>query len=158
MTRRSFGEGSIDERSKGVFRLRYRTNGKRFAKTVQGTRSEANKMLRALLRSADTGTHVAPARLTFEAWMEHWLSVGCPGKRRKEIGARARERYAQLLRRHVVPVLGHRPLQGFKAPSSTISIRAWPRRWRRRRCAMCISFSGHVSEPRRGRARSRSTR
>lgn len=49
--------------------------------------------------------------MTLGQWIEHWLSIGCPGRRCREIGARARERYAQLLRCHVVPALGDRPLQ-----------------------------------------------
>ena len=49
-------------------------------------------------------------------WIDHWVSIGCPGnKRRKEVGERTTERYAQLLPCHVTPTLGGRPLQQIQA-------------------------------------------
>src|SRR5262249_16001189 len=54
--------------------------------------------------------------LTLGEWIEHWISIGCPGnKRRKQVGRRTVERYAQLLRCHVKPSLGDRPLQKLEA-------------------------------------------
>ena len=99
-------------RGENSWRLRYRVNGKRFAKTVHGTKSEAQKALRDLLHAGDKGEHVAPDRMTLGEWIEHWISIGAPGnKRRREVGRRSIERYAELLRCHVVPTLGERPLQ-----------------------------------------------
>jgi len=110
--RRGYRDGGIDQRSEKSWRLRYRINGRRFAKTVHGTKSEAQKALRDLLHAGDTGEHVAPDKMTLGQWIEHWVSIGCPGnKRRKQVGQRSLEGYEQLLRRHVVPVLGDRPLQ-----------------------------------------------
>jgi integrase len=109
--RRGHGEGGIDARGGNSWRLRYRLGGKRFTKTVRGTKTEARKKLRDLLHSGDTGAHVAPENIKLADWIEHWLSIGCPGRRCQEIGVRAKERYAQLLRRHVVPYLGSRRLQ-----------------------------------------------
>jgi integrase len=108
--RRGHGEGGIDARGGNAWRLRYRLGGKRFTKTVRGTKTEAQKTLRDL-HSGDTGAHVAPDKMKLADWIEHWLSIGCPGRRCQEIGVRAKERYAQLLRRHVVPHLGERRLQ-----------------------------------------------
>jgi integrase len=108
--KRAFGDGAIEARGENTWRLRYRIKGQRFTRTVHGSKSDALKALRDLLHAGDVGTHVAPARLTVGQWTEHWLGAGCPGQRRKEIGARARERYSQLLR-HVLPALGARPLQ-----------------------------------------------
>jgi integrase len=109
--RRGHGEGGIDARGGNSWRLRYRLGGKRFTKTVRGTKTEAQKNLRDLLHSGDTGAHVAPEKIKLADWIEHWLSIGCPGRRCQEIGVRAKERYAQLLRCHVVPYLGGRRLQ-----------------------------------------------
>ncbi|HZC56029.1 MAG TPA: site-specific integrase [Xanthobacteraceae bacterium] len=109
--RRGFRDGAVEARGENTWRLRYRIKGQRFTKTVHGSKSEAIKALRDALHAGDTGTHVAPDRLTVEAWVEVWLSAGAPGQRRKAIGARAQERYAQLLRCHVFPALGGRPLQ-----------------------------------------------
>jgi integrase len=110
--KRGFRDGGIDVRGENSWRLRYRINGRRFTKTVHGTKSEAQKALRDLLHAGDTGDHVPPDRMTLGQWIEHWISIGAPGnKRRREVGQRSIERYAELLRCHVVPALGARPLQ-----------------------------------------------
>jgi integrase len=99
-----------------VFRLRYRVGKRRHSKTVRGTAAEAKRALRELLHSADTGAHVAPERVTVREWIEHWVLIGCPGnKRRAEVGQRSIERYHELLRLHVLPDLGDRPLQQLQA-------------------------------------------
>jgi len=115
-TKRERGDGSIQPRGKRSWRLRYRVNGQRFETTFTGTKAEAQKQLRTLLHSGDTGEHVTPDRLTVGAWIEHWISIGCPGnKKRQQVSERTIERYAQLLRVHVVPTLKDRPLQQLQA-------------------------------------------
>ncbi len=110
--RRGYGEGQIVQRGENTWLCRYRVNGQRLAKTVHGTRSEARKMLTALLKSCDDGQHVSPDKMRLGEWIEHWISIGAPGnKRRREVGPRTIERYGELLRVHVVPTLGERPLQ-----------------------------------------------
>ena len=109
--KREHGEGGIDERSPGVFRLRYRINGKRFSVTFKGTRPEAKTKLRELLRSADTGQHVAPDRMTFADWAKQWIALGAPSRRKRPPRQRAIERYDQLLRVHVLPEIGSMRLQ-----------------------------------------------
>ncbi len=114
--RRGHHDGGIDLRAQNSWRLRYRINGKRFTKTIHGTKSEAQKVLRDLLHAGDTGEHVTPDKMTLGQWIEHWISIGCPGnKKRREVGQRSIERYAELLRCHVVPMLGERPLQQIQA-------------------------------------------
>jgi integrase len=109
--RRDRGDGGIDKRSENVWRLRYRIKGHRFSVTFHGTLQEARKELRRLLRSGDTGEHVAPDKITLSQWIEQWLAGGAPGRRQKRVGARSLERYAIMLRCHVLPALGTRPLQ-----------------------------------------------
>jgi integrase len=114
--RRAYRDGGIDQRGENSWRLRYRVNGQRFTKAFHGSKTEAQKALRDLLHSGDTGSHVAPDKVTLGQWVDHWVSIGCPGnKRRKQVGQRSLEGYAQLLRKHVVPVLGSRPLQQLEA-------------------------------------------
>jgi integrase len=91
--------------------LRYRVNRKRFTKTFHGSLADARKELRRLLRSGDTGEHVAPDKITLAQWVDQWMEAGAPGRRQKKVGRRTLERYAELLRCHVVPALGSRPLQ-----------------------------------------------
>jgi len=118
--KRSYGEGSIDARGQNCWRLRYRINRQRFSKTFHGTRTEAGKELRRLLRSGDTGEHVAPDKLTLAQWMDTWLALlerkpdaamQKRARRRGLVNPRTAQRYAELLRLYVVPRLGARPLQ-----------------------------------------------
>jgi integrase len=113
--RRSHGDGAIDTRGENTHRLRYRVDGKRFTKTVHGTLTEARKELRALQRSADTGEHVDPTKITVGQWIDQWIEAGAPGRKKKRVGQRTLERYEELLRVHVKPTLGARPLQQLRA-------------------------------------------
>ena len=115
MTKRSHGDGGIDERGDGVYRLRYRITGRRYTKTFRGTLTEARKELRALVRSGDTGDHVDPTKKTVGEWIDQWIKAGAPGRRKKKVGQRTLERYEELLRVHVTPTLGARPLQKLQA-------------------------------------------
>jgi integrase len=115
MTRRTYGDGSVDQRGDS-FRLRYRVGKQRFSVTFKGTRKEAQTKLRELLRSGDTGEHVEPTKMTLAKWAQHWLSIGCPSSRhKKRVGGNSLVRYAQVLRVHVIPVLGERRLQQLSA-------------------------------------------
>jgi integrase len=113
--RRTYGDGGIYATGENSWRLRYRVNGKRYSKAFHGTLSEARKEIRALIRSGDTGEHVAPDKITVTEWVEQWISIGCPGKRKMNVDDGSVERYSQLLRCHVVPALGSRRLQQLKA-------------------------------------------
>jgi integrase len=119
-TRRSYGDGAIDERGPGVYRLRYRLGGKRFAKTFHGPISEARKELRRLIRSGDVGEHIEPDKITLALWIDRWIALlerqpEEGGERRRAlVNRRTLERYEELLRCHVAPTLGLRQLQQIK--------------------------------------------
>jgi integrase len=117
VARRARGDGQIVDRGGNTYRLRYRVNGKRFSKTIQGTKADAVKELRKLLKSVDDGEHVDPSKITVGQWIEEWLDAGAPGRRKKKVGQRTLERYGQLLRTHVKPVLGDTVLQQLRAPA-----------------------------------------
>ncbi len=104
--KREHGDGGIDERAPGTFRLRYRVNGKRFSVTFRGSRSETKSELRRLIRTGDIGQHIAPDKITLGEWITRWLDAGAPGRKKKRAGRRTLERYSQLLKCHVVPMLG----------------------------------------------------
>jgi integrase len=110
----TWGNGNIYARGVGVWRLRYSIGGGRHTATFHGSKAEARTELRRLLHAGDVGEHVDPNRITLKDWIEHWLSIGCPGRRRREVSARSRERYCELLS-HVLPILGDRPLQRLEA-------------------------------------------
>ncbi len=113
--KRSHGDGAIDERGANTFRLRYRLDGKRFTKTFHGSIGDARKELRRLIRSADVGEHVGPDKVTVGEWIDEWIAAGAPGRKKKRVSQRTLERYADLLRVHVKPVLGGRRLQALQA-------------------------------------------
>ena len=105
-----YREGTIDERGPDRWRLRYRIGGRRFSVTVHGTKANAQRELRRLLREADIGEHIAPDKMTIAAWSQEWLALLARGL----VTARTRERYAELLRSYVLPKLGARPLQALR--------------------------------------------
>jgi integrase len=113
--RRGHGDGGIDPRGPDTWRLRYRVNGQRFTTTFHGSLGDARKELRRLIRSGDTGEHVAPDKITLGQWIDKWIEAGAPGRRLKRVGRRTLQRYAELLRCHVAPTLGARPMQQIQA-------------------------------------------
>jgi integrase len=115
MSKRSHGDGGIDTRGENSHRLRYRVAGRRFSITFHGTLSDARKELRKLVRSGDTGEHVEPDKTTVAQWIDQWIAAGAPGRKKKKVGQRTIERYEELLRVHVKPKLGARPLQKLRA-------------------------------------------
>ncbi len=104
--------GHIKQRSKGTWSLvvflgRDPVSGKKRYKwrTVKGTKKQAESELNKLLREIETGTDLEPGRLTTAEFLEQWLDAS-----RSRVGPRTWERYAQLMRLHVAPVLGSIPL------------------------------------------------
>jgi integrase len=115
LSKRSHGDGGIDQRGENTYRLRYRLNGKRYAKTFKGSIGEARKELRRLIRAGDVGDHVEPDKITVEQWITEWIKAGAPGRKKKRVSQRTLERYSDLLRVHVIPALGVRRLQSLQA-------------------------------------------
>jgi integrase len=119
MTKRSHGEGTVAARGENSWRLRYRIGPTRFSSTFHGSRVEANRELRRLIRSGDTGEHIAPDKVTLGEWIGRWIALlerqQDGGERRRGlVSHRTVERYAELLRCHVTPTLGARPLQAIQ--------------------------------------------
>lgn len=110
--------GHIRERSQGSYELRYSlgvdpATGKRkvVTTTVRGSRKDAEKELRRLLRSVDTGEHVDPTRMTVCEWLSEWLDAV-----RQEVSPKTHERYSEIVNHFLVPTLGNLPL-GKLAPA-----------------------------------------
>src|SRR3979490_790171 len=104
--------GHIRERSPGSFELRYSlgtdpATGKRklATTTVRGSRKDAEKELRRLLRSLDTGEHVDPTRITVREWLASWLTAV-----REEVSPKTHERYSEIVNHFLAPALGNLPL------------------------------------------------
>lgn len=111
MSKRDYGGGTITQRGDDAWRLRYRVGAQRYSVTVKGSKAAAVRRLRELLKTADNGGHVAPDKMTVESWIDKWIGAGAPGKRKKKVGGRTLEDYAQKLRTHVKPIVDGFALQ-----------------------------------------------
>lgn len=60
--------------------------------TVRGHRKAAERELRRLLRTLDTGEHVDPTRMTVQAWLAHWHET-----KKEEISPKTHERYGEIV-------------------------------------------------------------
>jgi hypothetical protein len=104
--------GHIRQRAPGSWELRYTlgtdpATGRRkvATATVRGTRKDAEKELRRLLRTLDTGEHVDPTRMTVRDWLATWLAAV-----REEVAPRTWERYGEIVTNFLAPSLGNLPI------------------------------------------------
>ena len=117
MSKRSHGTGSIQQRGENSWRLRYYVGDERHEVTFRGAKKDAKEELVRLIHSGHAGEHIEPARVTVEQWIERWVKLNqrqegdAENMRHGLVGRRTLERYEELLRCHVMPVLGKRPLQ-----------------------------------------------
>ena len=108
MARRS---GQITARGERKWIVRWyvgEDGGKRryAAKTIHGTKHDAQKYLNSQLRSQDLGVYVEPTRLTLGEFLDRWLEDAV----RSKVSARTHKLYSGLLGKHVRPVLAARRL------------------------------------------------
>jgi integrase len=104
--------GHIRQRSPNSWELRYSlgtdpaTGKRRIAtSTVKGNRRAAEKELRRLLRTLDTGEHVDPTRMTVREWLTAWLAAA-----REEVSPKSHERYSEIVENYLAPELGALPI------------------------------------------------
>ena len=100
--------GHIRQRAAGSFEIRYSlgtdpaTGRRRIATTtVKGNRRAAEKELRRLLRTLDTGEHVDPTGMTVREWLLQWLDTV-----RQEVSPKSFERYQEIVSNFLTPALG----------------------------------------------------
>jgi integrase len=117
-------KGHVRERCKGhwyaVIDVRDPATGERKRKwhslpNCRGKR-EAQSECARLIAELKSGDRIEPSKLSVGQWIDQWLDAGAPGRRRKKVSQRTLERYGQLLRTHVKPVLGNTELQKLRAP------------------------------------------
>jgi integrase len=101
MARRGHGDGGIDERSPGHFRLRWHVDGQRHTQAFRGSLSDARKELRRLLEAEGP----APNSLKLAHFIRRWLKAD------PNLSPKTRERYQQLADRQILPHLGSLSLQ-----------------------------------------------
>ncbi len=101
--------GHITKRSKGSYTVvlnlgRSPETGKRKQQwvNVKGTKREAEKRLSELLVQLDNGTYITPKKTTFADYLEMWLNEYA----KNNLSPRGFERYAEIIRKHLIPDLG----------------------------------------------------
>ena len=125
--------GHIRQRTPGSWEVRYNLGtdpdtGKRrvVTITVRGKRRDAEKELRRLLRTLDTGEHVDPTRITVREWLVAWL-----GAVRGEISPKSHERYSEIVENFLVPALGNLPVVKLAPSHIQQAYNAWVKGGRR---------------------------
>jgi integrase len=112
-------KGHVRERGKGnwyaVLSVRDPETGKRKVqwRSLPGCKGKKEAQIECsrLITEIADGSFVVSNQTTLAEWINHWLAIGAPGKKRKAVGRKTLERYGQLLRVHVIPALGNRSLQ-----------------------------------------------
>jgi hypothetical protein len=120
-------KGHIRQRSPGSWELRHdfgtdtATGKRRIATaTVRGDRKDAEKELRRLLRTLDTGEHVDPTRLSVRQWLEQWLDAV-----QAEVSPKTHERYGEIVRNFLVPALGNLALTKLAPSHIQVAYNGW---------------------------------
>lgn len=100
--------GTIRQRAKGswtiqVYAGRDPVTGKklRIARTVRGTKKEADLVLAKMINAVETGIDFDASKMTFGEYAGRWLQ-----SKRKQVRPKTIERYSDLMRLHIVPVIG----------------------------------------------------
>src|SRR5918996_855827 len=110
MTRR---EGSIIQRSKGSWQIRYygppdaQGKQKRLTETLRGNKSAAEKLLRERLSAIENGGYVARDKETVADFLGRWLETYAA----TNTTLRTREGYQGNITRYIVPAIGRVELQ-----------------------------------------------
>jgi len=104
-------KGHIRERGKNwvvVVDLGKDSTGKRRQhwETVKGAKRDAQRRLREILTTVESGAYVKPSHLTLGEWLQEWLS----GYVATNCAPRTQASYAELVRLHIAPALGQTPL------------------------------------------------
>ena len=97
-------KGHIRQRSKGSWTIvidigRDPKTGKRRQQwhTVHGTKRDAERALREMLHSLETGAYVKPSRITIGEWLEQW----CQSYVLMHVSPRTAESYQSEIHRHL---------------------------------------------------------
>lgn len=119
-------KGSIRQRSKGSWQLRYDitdpvTGDRKYkSETVQGTKREAERVLRERLSAIENGGYVERNRETVGGFMNSWLE----GYVASHTSPRTLQGYRQKVRAYIVPCLGGIKLQAI-ASRHVLDLHKW---------------------------------
>ena len=101
-------KGSIRQRSKGTWQLRYdaplgQTGKRRFvSETVKGNKKDADRVLRERLSTIETGGYVARRNETVAEFVSRWLNDYAS----TNTTLKTQQGYKRVVYRHIIPGLG----------------------------------------------------
>jgi hypothetical protein len=101
-------KGSLRERSPGrwaiILDVRDPETGKRKKKwhAFKGGKRAAESECARLIAEMESGGYTEPSKVTVAAFLERWLEHIA-----SQVAPRSHERYAELARKNLVPILGH---------------------------------------------------
>jgi integrase len=108
------GSGNITRRGKHSWRLKFEAGrdpvtGERRTEfvTLRGTKKDAQAELIRRLNAVEEGQHVAKTSATLADYARHWLDTIIPAR----TSAKTRERYRELVEKHIIPQIGAVALQ-----------------------------------------------
>lgn len=105
-------KGHIRERSPGhwaiVIDLKDKATGRRRRKwhAFRGNKRQAQNECARLISELAAGTYIEPSKATLAAYLEIWLDDV-----KSRISPRTHERYSEIARKNIVPILGERRLK-----------------------------------------------
>jgi integrase len=109
-------KGSITQRSSGSYSIildlgKDPATGKRQQKwhTFKGTKRQAQDECARLIASMKGGTYLEPSKTTVAEYLDHWLKDV-----RSRVSPKTHERYAEICKKNIGPVVGSVPLTKLK--------------------------------------------
>ena len=116
MSKRARHTGSIHERSKGSWRIRYWLSPdadgkqKQATETVRGTRKEAESALRERITAVENGGYIAKTRQNLAEFMRQWLDIYAA----TNTSLRTQQGYRQKINAYIIPTIGNIRLQALE--------------------------------------------
>ncbi len=112
MAKRGNGEGSIYRRNDGRWVGEMTIEGRKRKFVYGKTRKEVQEKLQTALQELQQGiVMTGTARQTLEQFLTDWLE----NSQKQSVRARTYERYEEIVRLHIAPVLGRHRLQKLSA-------------------------------------------
>src|SRR5947209_20126399 len=109
--RRGNGEGTITQRKNGTYEAKITVEGGKRKSIYGKTRKEVQEKLKIALHEQQQGTLVTAPQQKLEQFLYDWLE----DTQKHSVRPRSYERYEEIVRLHIVPVLGRHSLQKLTA-------------------------------------------
>jgi len=86
-------------------------------RSVEGTKKEAERALRAFIAEIEKGMYVTNTKITIHEWVDTWLEVYIV----PNVSPTTLSRYEGMIKRYIKPLLGHIQVQQL----TTLAVQAW---------------------------------